>query len=481
MKYFVTIAIMVGLITSCSKDFLDQTDPSNLNRQTYVTDLNSLQDFTNGIQALTDRFLLYNLGGAYGDVIADNVKPSTAFTPMFLGPHYRWSQVAEDGTEQVVSYLSLAMNGEWRSCYLIVRQCNFVIEEIGKYYSENPVVADKLKGQAMAIRAVIYHKLVNIFAQNYSFTPDGSHPGIPYIKTSDVSQSFHRNTVAEVYTFLISDLTEAIQLLPESFRDSRFMTKNAARAFLARVYLYKGDFPKAKETALEVASRVPILKISDGYPNAISKYIENPGNNETIYQLTPTYTEVEDLLFSTTFVSNSYRGNRLFATQDIVTVLQEIPDDIRNSWVTPSGAEWQIVKYPIGVANKHLIPRCDYYQPVIRSSEMFLTIAEAASKTGDENTAREYLNAVRQRAAPLLTPVIATGPALLDSIYKERRKEFAFEGTRMFDIQRWHQKVQRTDALFSDSKELPYPSNKAIAPIPMVDVKVSGLKQNPDY
>ncbi|WP_315816497.1 RagB/SusD family nutrient uptake outer membrane protein [Paraflavitalea speifideaquila] len=76
-------------------------------------------------------------------------------------------------------------------------------------------------------------------------------------------------------------------------------------------------------------------------------------------------------------------------------------------------------------------PSIDYYPPIIRSSEMYLTAAEASAKINDDNTAKFYLNAIRKRADPTIADITATGNALIDSIYKERRKELCFEGFRM--------------------------------------------------
>jgi hypothetical protein len=70
---------------------------------------------------------------------------------------------------------------------------------------------------------------------------------------------------------------------------------------------------------------------------------------------------------------------------------------------------------------------------------------------------------------------------LLDLIYKERRKELAFESLRMYDLQRWKKGVNRIDVMAGSPANLPYPSNKAIAPIPLSDVKLAGLTQNQDY
>ena len=114
------------------------------------------------------------------------------------------------------------MNGSWKTGYLIIRACNFVIEDIGKYRHENPEKADDLKGQVYAIRAMVHFKLVNIFAQCYNFSSDASHPGVPYITTSDISKHFSRQTVAEVYDAIIADLDRSIELLAANITDLAF-------------------------------------------------------------------------------------------------------------------------------------------------------------------------------------------------------------------------------------------------------------------
>ena len=65
-------------------------------------------------------------------------------------------------------------------------------------------------------------------------------------------------------------------------------------------------------------------------------------------------------------------------------------------------------------------------------------------------------------------------------MYKEKRRELAFEGGRMFEIQRLKQSVIRVDALSPQVQLMTYPSNKAIAPLPLSDVQ-GGLIQNADY
>ncbi|NML22971.1 RagB/SusD family nutrient uptake outer membrane protein [Pseudoflavitalea sp. G-6-1-2] len=477
MKQLILFFFILSLL-SCSKSFVELEDTSSLNRQTYVKDLNTMEHFVNGVYLMLDRDFLGNLGSLYADIVSDNVKPVSLENPDLLA-HYSWSQKAELNPENAVSSNSTAMNGEWQSSYQIIRSCDFVIEDINKYRNEGSEKSDNLKGQVYALRAMIHFKLMNIFAQPYSYSENATHIGIPYITNSDITKPMQRATVAENYNSVIADLQEAIRLMPEQFTDARLMNHLAAKALLARVYLFKQDYAMALKLAKDVYQKVPLMSIAAGYPEKMFT-LQAPGKSEVLFQLSPVFIKGSAGI-GATFMGAYLRFGQFAATNDITEILTENPDDIRLNWVTSIDGMWVVTKYPVGVAKLHPAPFCDYYQTIVRSSEVALTIAEAAAKTGDEVTSRELLNSIRVRANPLGVPLETTGTALLDSIYKERRKELSFEGLRMFDLQRLQQGVHRKDAFISGAANLEYPSNKAISPLPLQDVRYANLQQNKDY
>ncbi|RPI43015.1 MAG: hypothetical protein EHM46_04525, partial [Bacteroidetes bacterium] len=55
--------------------------------------------------------------------------------------------------------------------------------------------------------------LTRIFSQDYNFTSDHSHPGVPYQFESDPGSEPGRNTMAEVYDLALTDIDEAVSLL----------------------------------------------------------------------------------------------------------------------------------------------------------------------------------------------------------------------------------------------------------------------------
>ncbi|WP_139035166.1 RagB/SusD family nutrient uptake outer membrane protein [Anaerophaga thermohalophila] len=77
---------------------------------------------------------------------------------------------------------------------------------------------------------------------------------------------------------------------------------------------------------------------------------------------------------------------------------------------------------------------------MFRYAEILLNYAEASFMLGTtegEETARQYLNMVRNRPGVEMPPVEATGEDLLGRIRHERRIELVFEGHRYFDVRRW--------------------------------------------
>lgn len=489
MKTKLTSLILVLIITteSCKKSFLEVDNSERVFRETYVKDLSSLQQYLNGAYLYLAKYFEEGMATAYPELIADNLRPlslSSSLTRMI--PHYNWSQISDGNDFQLnvgSQITASAMDPYWRSGYTIIRICNYAIENISRFESENPTKSRDLLGQAIAIRSYVLFKLVNTFAQSYNYTGNASHPGIPYIKASDITKPFTRQSVSEVYTEIIHDLQQSIQLLPAEATDTRRINYNMARALLARVYLYAENYSSAKDLAIEIVNKVPLMEISKGYPDALFK-LHEPRQTEVFFQLSP---EAETYFLGMSLHSPNHI--RFAATNDLADILVENTDDIRKNWIKDTVIDntvfRMVKKFPKGAAPevKSLLDPIEiaYYIPIIRSSEMYLTAAEASAKLGDEQTARHYLDAIRKRANPLIASITATGQALIDSIYKERRKELAFEGTRMYDLQRNKLAINRKDVLQGSPSFLPYPSEKAIAPIPSSDVKLSGIPQNKGY
>ncbi|MCG8689340.1 MAG: RagB/SusD family nutrient uptake outer membrane protein, partial [Desulfobacterales bacterium] len=153
----------------------------------------------------------------------------------------------------------------WGIMYRVVNQLNFIITNIDLVEDGTQEERDHLKGEALALRAMVHFDIVRLFAQTYSLpgsasdvvvgTPDGNggHGGVPVITsvTDDPFTFFpSRSTVKEVYDQVLSDLNASIPLMGEN--GPNYMGANAATAIRARVKLYKQDWAGAAEDATAV-------------------------------------------------------------------------------------------------------------------------------------------------------------------------------------------------------------------------------------
>ena len=77
---------------------------------------------------------------------------------------------------------------------------------------------------------------------------DSTSLGVPVVLVSDVNNLPARNTVAEVYKRIVTDLTEAESIIATDYTRSdvtdatAVASKSAVQALLSRVYLYMGIY-----------------------------------------------------------------------------------------------------------------------------------------------------------------------------------------------------------------------------------------------
>ncbi|MDK2772344.1 MAG: RagB/SusD family nutrient uptake outer membrane protein, partial [Flavobacterium sp.] len=113
----------------------------------------------------------------------------------------------------------------------------------------------------------------------------------------------------------------------------------------------------------------------------------------------------------------------------------------------------------------------------IRYSDVLLMAAEANNRGGiDDTKARTYLNLVRRRAfGDTNHDISASGAALTDFIYQERRLELMGEGHLFFDLVRTGRADQYIDGFITGKHE--------VFPVPIEEIQFSNgnWQQNPNY
>jgi hypothetical protein len=263
-----------------------------------------------------------------------------------------------------------------------------------------------------------------------------------------------RNTVEEVYNKVITDLISAASKLPEE--NDVYATSGAANALLARVYLQKYDFAKARDAANAVINS----GLYELQPTCADVFNNDDNTAEDIFATQITSQDLSSAM--TEFFSVPQFGGRDGDVEILEGHLNLYsPNDQRLALFFNGNGGMRSGKWNnlYGVVN------------LFRLAEMYLIRAECNIRLGTTigNTPLADYNLIHERAG--LTPAASV---TLDDILLERRLELSFEGFRIHDQRRLHENVLA----------LTYNDPKLVFPIPFRETEANpGLKsqQNPGY
>ena len=161
----------------------------------------------------------------------DNVTVSGITEDPFINP-YRYT---DDNTKKNIYY-------SWWMAYKIIYSANANIEYIPDGESD---VKDHLIGENYFFRALCHLHMVTLYAMPYADGRDNL--GVPLRLSTDTFNTT-RATVGEVYDAIVADLKKAKEYMGKNdgkgeaarVTNKGYVSKDAASALLARVYLYMG-------------------------------------------------------------------------------------------------------------------------------------------------------------------------------------------------------------------------------------------------
>jgi tetratricopeptide (TPR) repeat protein len=482
-KILLNIIVVSGLMLSLSscEDFLD-TKPTNvIVAETAMLTLYDAGIVANGLYESMKWFDYYGTQmQLFGDQRGDNIQPRT----MSVG----WPQIYTLGYEaEATDYFST-----WSRCYQIIMRCNTLLGNIDKLQVTSTAdIAKKndFKGQAYAVRALVYFDLARLYGYPYA-KDNGASLGAVLITeiTSPSNSKKPRSTVAETYAQALGDLETALPLLSKAKNTYRF-NYWAAKLLQSRIFLYKGEWNNAYTAAKEIIDLSPYSMVSNaGYV----EYWKQAGANETVLELFVSNEARIDLdggyasMWHNLWHGAPSSGATLIPTVSWINLIKSVPGDVRANFVRYDSqyevSKAWLSKFPGngGINFRLNNPR------ILRITEAYLIAAEGALKgTAGVTTASTYLNAVRKRANPSVSDVVATD----DLIQIERRKEFIGEGHRFFDQMRLGKSITRADGdghNFAVSAGCPETITwnyfKVVLPISHTERKLyPELQQNPGY
>ncbi|MES2388216.1 MAG: RagB/SusD family nutrient uptake outer membrane protein [Bacteroidota bacterium] len=386
--------------------------------------------------------------------------------------------------------------GIWSNGYNAVFYSNVIIHIIEDNIAQDGTEEDKtaLRGQAYFVRALGHFDVLNIYALPYTVN-NGATPGIPirtkYVTTENAFEKIGRNTVAEVYTQIISDLNKAIELLPE-IQPAPYADKRAAKALLARVYFNMENYQEAFNASDAVISASGAQPRQDSIwrPFQVTLGFASPrtiqSNAGLIFQLVEAPTQdnsggIRGMFFAPTTPTLNNR----YLAMDTVGIDNNYTSSIVADFRAVGGDYLTQLSYapvnkafttPVYALNK-------FYNinpvniPVIRMNEMYLTRAESRAMIGgDEAAVRSDVNYVRHIAHLDDDNSISGKDNLLAWIHKLRRVEMAGEGDHFRELRRLKSTAMRK--LISGNK-VRYDDRSKLLKIPTSETNANpAIEQN---
>lgn len=322
----------------------------------------------------------------------------------------RWDDFSAQG--QTTSF-------EWKNFYTVMFTANYTIEQWKDINQGSEEDINQLIGECYLLRAYMHFLLVNLYGQPYTRPGALETKAVPLKLNSDINEILRKNTVADIYKSVLSDINEAEKLINKEAWEQSFsyrFTKLSVKALRARVYLYMGQWEDAY-TAAEAA-------LTDR--NTLEDF-----NAET-FILPNNYQSVENITALERGMSSNY--TQAGALSEALLSLYEAGDLRPDAYFKPADRNGYRFSQKSGKDDF----RCSF-----RVGEMYLNAAEAAAQADKLPQARiRLLELMQKRYTPDAYAAKATAvnamnkEALIKEILDERARELAFEGHRWFDLRR---------------------------------------------
>lgn len=496
-------AILAASLSSCVNDWLDVAPSDGTDADAALTSSSDLAAARTGMyKALKGNSSLVDYYGqqffVYGDVHAgDDYQYNN------LGGSNRASFYYDMNYQTASEFVSStsSSNVAWKSPYIVIGRANRIIAaaEGGALSdaAEAKATIDQYAAEAKVLRALAHFDLVRIYGKPYT-EDQGASLGVPLVTgVLESNAKPARSTVAEVYTQVVKDLTEAISsnaLATET--EPGYVSVWGAKAILSRVYLNMGDYANALSVAEDIIKNSgAALWTRDQYFKAWDA--STPNESEFLFRLNVSGSTDNNDLNGIGNLQGRDGYKEMVATKKFVDMLSADANDVRNDMFLPATADKEVAVYG---TNKVFLNKLRgqggnlrnvTIVPIIRLSEVYLTAAECAFRKNDKTKAVEYLNDLVKNRTTTEASLATVDNITLERILIERRKELIGEGQRYFDALRNNETITRYTSeadkgwhktLSKEAQSFNRDYFKAIAAIPQAEINANpNIKQNTGY
>ncbi|QHW00024.1 RagB/SusD family nutrient uptake outer membrane protein [Spirosoma endbachense] len=276
------LALSLLTLFSC-KDVLEEYNPSGLTAETVYTT-------PEGFETLVNAAYTYQRWW-YGKEEGYNIAETGTDI---------WTSGSGEVYRDLTQYLNLqgsnaALTSEWREFYAAINLCNGGISRIDKA-GLSAALRPVREGELRFLRAFYYWHIVETWGGVHFTTQE----------TNGIVATANRTSVETIYNQIFEDLKIAVANLPATQPQYGKVTKGAAQAFLARMYLTRGMNKEALEMAQAVLTGNYGYKLEASYADLWK--MSNMKTKEAIYVVDYSVNLAINDLVNTTF--NPYGHSR---------------------------------------------------------------------------------------------------------------------------------------------------------------------------
>ena len=386
----------------------------------------------------------------FGEMRSDNIQSNSPST----------DERAVNDEGNILSSNSLC---NWNAFYKVINICNYVIQKAPEVrgrdnnYQESDLQHDL--GEAYFIRSLCYFYLVRAYGGV-----------VPYVTEPSSSDATDYNVAAipesEMLKHLIADVQQAKSMATSSYgyqeANCGHVTKNACRALLADIYLWAGRYAECIAECDEVLAN-PVLIVGEERTGwmllprgSFFRSVFYEGNSvESIFELNLNNDNSSNRSAFTSLYGNAETNPHFRPTNSLIGAYDAA--DARGMQFVDL-TQSRIFKYvgqtaPLADTQAEALNSTYVYRAsssannwiVYRLADIYLMKAEALAVSGttadDFDQVATLCNMTYVRAHPegvdsLDHAAVTDNVSAETMVMEERRREFAFEGKRWFDLLR---------------------------------------------
>lgn len=458
MKKIILYSSAFALLATagCKKDYLETAPTDQVDNSQVFTTVTNAGIALNGIY----RYMFERTTAT-----SSNVQGKPGVGGILLGIDH----MGEDLLQKNATWFTSTGEGNWvaprtdnsagtqyyyRTFFRMIGNANYIIDNIDNASGSETEKA-RVKAEALTLRAFSYSYLVQFYGKRYdAAAKPNTQLAVPLLLSSKDSR-MPRVSVEDIYTAIIKDLEDAIALNSTTKFNKSHADVWVSIGLRARVALTMQDYPNAIKYSkmLIDGGKYPLMDATaykSGFNNA-------PGMSEVMWAMMPILDQGDT--FGSFFAQIAYNANTSYqrgTPKSINAALYNLisATDVRKTLWEPAPTA---ANFPLPASNFTREPYMSRKFSVkevggpslgdvmlMRSTEMYLILAEAYAKTTQDGLAQDALFILQSKRDPNAVKSTLTGPALLDQIYFNRRVEFWGEGFRYLDLKRLNLPLDRT-------------------------------------